>query len=148
MQIALPEPHASYSDAELHDILKSVKTIAVVGLSSNPTRPSREVFEYMLRRGYRMIGVNPGLAGQEILSAPIYGSLADIPTAVDMVDIFRNSALAGAVVDEALELRQKPKVIWMQLNVHDAAAAHRAEAQGLRVIMNRCPKTEYARLFS
>ncbi len=93
-----------------------------------------------------MVGVNPGLAGKEILGAPVYAHLADIPFPVDMIDIFRNSAAAGQVVDEALALSPKPKVIWMQLDVRNDAAAQKAEAQNLKVVMNRCPKIEYLRL--
>jgi len=144
-----PRPNAEVAPcpyALLRDILKSVKTIAVVGLSAHPTRSSREVFEYLKRRGYKMSGVNPGLAGHGVSGAPVYGHLADIPELIDMVDILRNSAQAAAVVDEALALVRKPNVMWMQLGVRDDDAAARAEAHGVRVIMNRCPKIEYARL--
>ena len=138
--------HDAYSDELIRAILHRVKTIAMVGASNNVARPSYFVFKYLLGRGYRMIGVNPGLAGGDILGAPVYARLADIPEAIDMVDIFRNSEAAGAIVDEALALSPLPSVIWMQLTVRNDAAAARAEAQGVQVIMNRCPKIEYGRL--
>jgi predicted CoA-binding protein len=141
-----PKNHDQYSDAFLRDILTAVKTIAVVGVSSNAARPSHTVFGYLQKAGYSMIGVNPGLAGQELLGAPVYASLADIPVAVDMVDIFRNSEAAGAIVDESLALDPLPKVIWMQLTVRNDEAAARAEAAGIKVVMNRCPKIEHGRL--
>jgi len=136
----------TYPDDFLRSILTEVKTIALVGISANPTRPSRTVFEFLQRRGYRMVGVNPALAGKDISGAPIYARLEDIPVPVDMVDIFRNSAAAGGVVDEVLALSPKPKVIWMQLDVRNDAAAQRARVQGLKVVMNRCPKIEIPRL--
>ena len=136
----------TYPDDFLRSILTEVKTIALVGISANPTRPSRYVFEFLQRRGYRMVGVNPALAGKDISGAPIYARLADIPVPIDMVDIFRNSAAAGGVVDEVLALSPRPKVIWMQLDVRNDAAAQRARVQGLKVVMNRCPKIEIPRL--
>ena len=138
--------HDAYDDGTIRDILKSVKTIAMVGASDNPARPSYLVFKYLLERGYRMIPVNPGKAGASFLGQTFVGSLAAITEPVDMIDIFRNSEAAGAVVDEALAMRPLPKVIWMQLTVRNDAAAARAEAQGVTVIMNRCPKIEYGRL--
>jgi predicted CoA-binding protein len=135
-----------YSDEAIRAILHRVKTIAMVGASNNVARPSYFVFKYLLGRGYRMIGVNPGLAGGEILAAPVYARLADVPEPIDMVDIFRNSEAAGAIVDEALALSPLPTVIWMQLTVRNDAAAARARAMGVQVIMNRCPKIEYGRL--
>ncbi|HEV2571866.1 MAG TPA: CoA-binding protein [Beijerinckiaceae bacterium] len=138
--------HDRYDDDYIRTILKSVKTIAMVGASANDARPSYFVFKYLLGRGYRMIAINPGLAGKELLGAPCYASLKDVSEPIDMVDIFRNSAQAGAAVDEALLLDPLPKVIWMQLSVRDDAAAERAEAKGVKVVMNRCPKIEYGRL--
>ena len=138
--------HDSYPDELIRSVLKTAKTIAMVGVSANDSRPSYFAFKYLIGRGYRMIGVNPGLAGQTLLGAPIYASLAEIPEPVDMVDIFRNSAAAGPIVDEALKLDPAPKVIWMQLSVRNDEAAAKAEAKGLTVIMNRCPKIEYGRL--
>lgn len=141
-----PAMRDDYPDDFIRAILTKVQTIAVVGLSAEPTRPSHYVFDYLRQRGYKMVGVNPGLAGKEILGAPVYARLADIPFAIDMVDIFRNSEAAGAVVEEALALVPLPKVIWMQLDVRNDAAAQKAEALHLKVVMNRCPKIEYKRL--
>ena len=138
--------HDSYPDAYIRAILTSVKTIVLVGVSANEARPSYFVFKYLLGRGFRMIGINPGLAGKALLGQPVYASLGDIPVPVDMVDIFRNSEAAGAIVDSALTLSPLPKVIWMQLSVRNDAAAAKAEALGLKVVMNRCPKIEFGRL--
>ena len=138
--------HDSYPDAYVREIMKSVKTIALVGASNNPARPSWIVTKYLIERGYDVIPVNPGLAGQEILGRPVYGRLADIPRPVDMVEIFRNSQAAGPINDEALALDPLPKVIWMQLSVRNGEAAAKAEAKGVQVVMNRCPKIEYGRL--
>lgn len=138
--------HDQYSDALIQDILLRVKRIAMVGASGNPARPSWLVMKYLMSRGYEVIPVNPGLAGGDILGTRVYARLADVPGRIDMVDIFRNSAAAGAVVDEALALPLLPNVIWMQLTVRNDAAAARAEACGVTVIMNRCPKIEYGRL--
>lgn len=136
----------TYLDSFLRDILLHVKTIAMVGASDKETRPSFGVFAYLLARGYHVIGVNPGLAGKRVHGGAFFKSLGDIPEPIDMVDIFRNSEAAGGVVDEALALDPRPKVIWMQLGVHDDAAAGRAQALGVSVVMNRCPKIEYERL--
>jgi predicted CoA-binding protein len=136
----------SYSDAYIRDILTSVKTIAMVGASANSARPSYFVLKYLAARGYAMLPINPGLAGQTLFDLPVYASLAAAPQPIDMVDIFRNSEAAGGVVDEALALPELPKVIWMQLGVRNDEAAARAEARGVKVVMNRCPKIEYGRL--
>ena len=138
--------HERYYDEMIRETLLGVKTIAMVGASANVVRPSYFVLKYLISRGFRLIAINPGLAGGAILGAPVFARLADVPEPIDMVDIFRNSEAAGAVVDEALALVPLPKVIWMQLTVRNDAAAARAEAAGLRVIMNRCPKIEYGRL--
>jgi predicted CoA-binding protein len=138
--------HDSYSDDAVRRILKSVRTIAMVGASNNNARPSYFVLKYLLSRGYRLFPINPGLAGKDILGAPVYSKLADIPEPLDMVEIFRNSAAASGIVDEALTLAPLPKVIWMQLGVRNDKAAARAEARGIEVVMNRCPKIEYGRL--
>ena len=138
--------HDSYPDELIRSVLQNTRTIAMVGASANEVRPSYFVLKYLMSRGYRMFPVNPGLAGKEILGAKVYASLADIPEPIDMVDIFRNSEAADGVVDEALALAPLPRVIWMQLTVRNDAAAARAEAKGLTVIMNRCPKIEYGRL--
>ncbi|MGO4677086.1 CoA-binding protein [Bosea sp. 2YAB26] len=138
--------HEAYEDALIRRILREVKTIALVGASANEARPSWIVTKYLLDRGYDVIPVNPGLAGQTLLGKTVYGSLKEIPIPVDMVEIFRNSEAAGPITDEALALSPLPKVIWMQLSVRNDAAAARADAKGLTVIMNRCPKIEYGRL--
>ena len=128
------------TDPSLRQLLATVRTIAVVGLSANRTRDSHHVAVFLVRRGYDVIGVNSGLAGQTVAGIPVVASLADLPNPVDMVDIFRASEFVGAVVDEALALPQPPRVIWMQLGVIDHAAKVRAEAAGLIVVMNACPK--------
>ena len=140
--------HDSYDDGYIRGILNTVKTIAMVGVSANTSRPSYFAFKYLHERGYRMIPVNPGLAGQELLGRKAYAKLADIPEPVDMVDIFRASQYALPIVQEALALTPRPQVIWMQLGVRNDEAARLAEANGLKVVMNRCPKIEYGRLSS
>ncbi len=138
--------HDAYPDLFLRGILGRVKTIALVGASPHWIRPSYFAMTYLQSKGYRVVPVNPRAAGQEILGEIAYASLADVPFAVDMVQVFRNSAAAGPIVDEALALDQLPKVIWMQLGVRNDDAAARAEAAGLTVVMNRYPKIEWARL--
>ena len=138
--------HDSYPAEYIRGILNSVKVIALVGASSNIVRPSYFVMQYLQDKGYDVIPVNPGLAGQTLLGKLAYASLKDIPRRIDMVDIFRNSEAAGAIVDEALNIDPKPSVIWMQLSVRNDEAAARAEAAGLKVVMNRCPKMEYGKL--
>ncbi len=128
------------ADPSHRQLLSTVRTIAVVGLSANPMRASHEVAVFLVRRGYAVTGVNPGLAGQTVAGIPVVASLSDLPHPVDMVDIFRASKFVGAVVDEALALPQPPRVIWMQLGVIDHAAKARAEAAALAVVMNACPK--------
>ena len=140
--------HDSYPDAYIRGILNTVKTIAMVGLSPKDNRPSYFAFKYLLERGYHMIPVNPGQAGKEILGQKVYAKLADIPEPVDMVDIFRASQYAPGVVKEALALKPRPQVIWMQLGVRNDEAARLAEEAGVKVVMNRCPKIEYGRLSS
>jgi uncharacterized protein len=140
--------HDSYSDSYIRGILNTVKTIAMVGASEKENRPSYFAFKYLLERGYRMIPVNPLKAGDNLLGQRIYAQLADIPEPVDMVDIFRSSRHALSIVQQALALNPRPQVIWMQLGVRNDAAAALAEANGLRVVMNRCPKIEYGRLSS
>jgi uncharacterized protein len=136
--------HDRYPDAFLRDVLTGVRTIAVVGASPRPHRPSHRVMRYLQRQGYRTIPVNPFAAGELILGERCYAALAEIPEAVDMVDIFRRSEFAGAAVDEAIGIGAK--VVWLQLGVIDAAAASRAEAEGLRLVMDRCPAIEIPRL--
>jgi predicted CoA-binding protein len=138
--------HDHYADDAIRDLLRAMRTIAVVGASNNPARPSYLVVKYLKERGYDIVPINPGLVGQEILGLPVFARVADVPRPIDMVEIFRNSEAAGGVTDEALALDPLPKVIWMQLGVRDDAAAARAEARGVTVIMNRCPKIEYGRL--
>jgi predicted CoA-binding protein len=140
--------HDSYADSYIRGILNTVKTIAMVGVSPRENRPSYFAFKYLLERGYRMIPVNPGQAGKELLGQKVYARLADIPEPVDMVDIFRASQFAPGVVDEAIEMKPRPQVIWMQLGVKSAEAAAMAEAAGMKVVMDRCPKIEYGRLSS
>ena len=131
------------TDAEIRDILTSVKTIAVVGWSPKPDRPSHGVAAFLKRQGYRVIPVNPGQAGQEALGETVVATLAEAGP-VDMVDVFRRSEEAGAVADEAVRLGAK--VVWMQLGVVDEAAAERARMAGVQVVMNRCPAIEIPRL--
>ena len=140
--------HDSYPDSYIRGILNTVKSIAMVGASEKENRPSYFALKYLLERGYTMIPVNPGHAGEQILGQPIYARLADIPVPVDMVDIFRASQYALSVVQEALALTPRPQVIWMQLGVRNDEAAALAEANGMKVVMNRCPKIEYGRLSS
>lgn len=140
--------HDSYSDSYIRGILNTVKTIAMVGASEKENRPSYFAFKYLLERGYKMVPVNPGHAGEQMLGQLIYARLADIPDPIDMVDIFRASQYALPIVQEALELRPRPQVIWMQLGVRNDEAAALAEANGMKVVMNRCPKIEYGRLSS
>ena len=136
--------HDHYPDAYIAEILGEVKTIALVGASDKAERPSYRVANFLLEMGYKVIPVNPGKAGQEILGQKVFASLADIDEPVDMVDIFRNSEAAGKVTDEAIKIGAK--VVWMQLDVINEEAAKRAEDAGLKVVMNRCPKIEIPRL--
>ncbi|HUO92860.1 MAG TPA: CoA-binding protein [Rhizomicrobium sp.] len=139
-------PH--YSDELIKSILRSVKTIAMVGASGNAMRPSYFAMKYLLDKGFIVHPVNPGLAGKEILGQKVYASLKEVPGPVDMVDIFRNSDAAPAIVDEALREKDRLelKVVWMQLGVINEAAAQKARDAGLTVVMDRCPKIEYGRL--
>jgi len=138
--------HDGYPDEFIRSILETVKTIAMVGASAKAVRPSHFAMKYLLAKGYRVIPVNPGQAGKEILGQKVHARLADIPIPVDMVDMFRPSAAAPGIVEEALALEPRPKVIWMQLGVRNDEAARRAEQAGLKVVMNRCAKIEYGRL--
>jgi len=140
--------HDSYDDGYIRGILNTVKTIAMVGVSANVSRPSYFAFKYLLERRFHMIPVNPALAGAELLRQKSYAALAEIPEAIDMVDIFRASQFARGIVEEALAMNPRPWVIWMQLGVRNDDAARLAEAIGLKVVMNRCPKIEYGRLSS
>ena len=140
--------HDTYPDDYIRGILNGVKVIAMVGASPSDVRPSYFAFKYLVQRGYDMIPVNPGHVGKTLLGRPFVASLREIGRPLDMVDIFRSSAHIMPVVDEALTLSPLPKVIWMQLGARDDAAAAKAEAAGLKVVMNRCPKIEYGRLSS
>lgn len=140
--------HDSYPDSYIRGILNTVKTIAMVGFSPKENRPSFFVFKYLNERGYRVIPVNPGQAGKTFLDRTCCARLADIPEPIDMVDIFRGPEYAVGIVQEALALSPKPRVIWMQLTVRNDEAARLAEEAGLKVVMNRCPKIEYGRLSS
>ena len=140
--------HDVYDDSYIRSILSNVKSIAMVGASPVNVRPSYFAFKYLVERGYDMIPINPGQVGKSLVGKPFVGSLKDVGRPVDMVDIFRNSDAAATVVDEALSLPVLPKVIWMQLGVRNDAAAAKAEAAGVKIVMNRCPKIEYARLTS
>jgi predicted CoA-binding protein len=140
--------HDAYSDSYLRRILADTKVIAMVGASANWNRPSHFAMKYLQTKGYRVIPVNPGQAGKTILDEPCYASLGAIPEPFDMVDVFRNSEAAGGIVDEAISLMHAKgiRTIWMQLGVRNDAAAERAEAAGLEVVMDRCPKIEFGRL--
>jgi predicted CoA-binding protein len=140
--------HDAYPDSYIRSILNTVKTIAMVGASERENRPSYFAFKYLLERGYHMIPVNPGHAGEMMLGQKIYARLSDIPEPIDMVDIFRASQYALPIVQEALSLNPRPQVIWMQLGIRNDEAAALAEANGMKVVMNRCPKIEYGRLSS
>jgi uncharacterized protein len=140
--------HDDYADSYIRGILNTVKTIAMVGISPKDNRPSYFAFKYLLERGYNMIPVNPGQAGKDILGRKVYAKLTDILEPVDMIDIFRGAQHAGPIVEEALSLAPRPQVIWMQLGVRNDEAASLAEAAGMKVVMNRCPKIEYGRLSS
>jgi len=138
----------SYPDSYIRGILNTVKSIAMVGASEKENRPSYFAFKYLLERGYNMIPINPGHAGEDLLGRRISARLADVTEPIDMVDIFRASRYALPIVEEALALKPRPQVIWMQLGIRNDEAAALAEANGLKVVMNRCPKIEYGRLSS
>lgn len=148
-----PDDRVSYSDDHLRKILSRTRTIAAVGVSTNEVRPSYYVVKYLKTKGFNVVPVNPVYAGETVFGETVIPSLAEIPAErdpIDMVEIFRNSEAAGGVVDDALEtlLDRGLKTIWMQIGVINREAAARAEAKGVDVIMHRCPKIEYARLFS
>jgi predicted CoA-binding protein len=138
--------HDSYSNDYIAGILNTVKSVAIVGASANDVRPSFFVTKYLIDKGFTVFPINPGHAGREILGRMTYAKLADVPEPIDMVDIFRASAAVPPIVEEALALDPLPKVIWMQLTVRHDGAAAKAEAVGIKVVMNRCPKIEYGRL--
>lgn len=138
-----------YDDDLIKRVLKETRTIAMAGASPNWVRPSNFAMKYLLGKGYQVHPINPGHAGKEIWERMTYATLADVPAPIDMLDIFRNSEAAGQLVDEAIKLKDEKQIkfIWMQLGVVNEAAAKRAEAAGMTVIMDRCPKIEYGRLF-
>ncbi len=138
--------HDAYTDSHIRAILQSTKSIAVVGASANQVRPSYFVVKYMIAKGYDVYPVNPGQAGKEICGAMTYASLADIPVAIDMVDIFRAASAVPGIMAEVLQLDPPPKTIWMQLGIRDDDVAAVAKMAGMNVIMNRCPKIEFGRL--
>jgi predicted CoA-binding protein len=140
--------HDNYDDSYIRGILNTVKSIAMVGASEKDNRPSYFAFKYLLERGYNMIPVNPGQAGHVMLGRKVYAKLSDVPEPIDMVDIFRAAQYALPIVQEALALNPRPRVIWMQLGVRNDEAAKLAEDNGLKVVMNRCPKIEYGRISS
>ncbi len=145
---ARPVDHNAYSDDYIRAILASVRTIAMVGASPRWNRPSFFAMKYLQEKGYRVIPVNTRVAGSEILGERVYANLAEIPERIDMVDVFRSSEDAGPIVDEAIDVADDKgiKVVWLQLGVRNDAAAERAEAADLQVVMDRCPKIEYGRL--
>ncbi len=140
--------HDSYNDEYIADILRDAKSIAMIGASANTSRPSYFAMKYLLGKGYRVVPINPGLAGQKILDQDVVPTLADVAGPIEIVDIFRNSEAALEVVRDAVALKDKLgiKVIWMQLGVRNDEAAAEAESAGFKVVMNRCPKIEYGRL--
>ena len=137
----------TYSDPMLRGVLERANRIAVVGVSANPVRPSYFVARYLSLKGFDVVPVNPMDAGQDLFGARVAATLKDIEAPVDMVDIFRRSEAVPGIVDEALEVFPYLQTIWMQIGVEHAQAAEKAEARGVTVIQNRCPKIEYQRLF-
>lgn len=138
--------HDRYSDDYIRSILAGVASVAVVGASTNPARASNIVVRYLVGKKYRVYPVNPTYAGREILGQLTYARLADLPEPVDVVDVFRRPSAVPELVDECLALERRPKAIWMQLGVRDEESARRAEAAGIKVVMDRCMKIEYGRL--
>jgi uncharacterized protein len=140
--------HDSYSDDYITGILGAARSFAFIGASANNNRPSYFAMKYLLSKGYQIVPVNPGLAGQEILGQHVYATLAAVPGPVDVIDVFRNAEAACEIVSEAIAHKERlgSSVLWMQLGVRNDEAAARAEAAGFKVVMNRCPKIEYGRL--
>ncbi len=136
-----------YSDRFLKDILRRTKCVAVVGVSANPVRPSYYVARYLKLKGFRVIPINPALAGQTLFGEPVHADLTALPAKVDMVDIFRRSEFVPEIVDQAMTYIPTLRTVWMQIGVEHKQAAAKAEAAGLDVVQNRCPKIEYQRLF-
>lgn len=138
--------HSSYEENYIKTILSEVKTIALLGASANPARPSNQVLKFLLSAGYIVIPINPGLAGSYIENQKTYASLAEIDASIDMVDIFRNNEAVPAIVEECLQLKPLPKVIWMQIGVENFKSAKQAEDKNIKIVMNRCPKIEIDKL--
>ena len=138
--------HDTYTDDHIRSVLTSVKSIAVLGASPNPARPSHGVTGFLVRKGFDVVAVNPGHAGKIINGATTVASLADLPEPVDMIDVFRASANLPAIANEILALPWRPRFVWTQLGVRDDAVAERLEGQGITVIQNRCPAIEMPRL--
>lgn len=140
----------SYHDPDIARILRTTRNIAVVGASPNPARHSHRVMTFMQHNGYRIIPINPKAAGEEILGEPVVASLADAPEPVDMVDVFRRQEAVPSVVDEVIRLKAEKQIryLWLQLDLYDDAAASRARAAGLEVVMDRCLKIEYGRVLA
>lgn len=138
--------HAAYPRSYIAGILREVRTIAMVGASANEVRPSFFAMKYLLAKGFSVLPVNPGQAGKDILGQRVFASLSEVPVPIDMVDVFRSSDAVPDILDEMLRLEPLPKVLWLQLTVRHDDAARRAEAAGIRVVMDRCPKIEYGRL--
>lgn len=136
---------ANPSDATILDLLASVRTIAVVGASANPARPSHDVTAWLAGRGYEVVAVNPGHAGGTIAGVPCFASLADVPHPIDMVDVFRRSDAVPGIVDEVLAMAPQPMALWLQLGVVHEDAATRARTAGIIVVQDRCPKIELMR---
>ncbi len=138
--------HDQYSDAYVRRILQSAKSIAIVGASGNEVRPSFFVAKYLAAKNYKTFPINPGRAGKEIAGSMTYASLADLPTPVDIVDVFRRTDALPGVVSQIMSMPELPKVVWLQLGIRDDAIAEALEMAGINVVQNRCPKIEYARL--
>lgn len=138
--------HDAYDDDYIRRVLKDVKTIALLGASPNPVRPSHRVMNFLLSKGYSVFPVNPGQEGKEILGRKVYARLADIPEPIDMVDVFRAAEFFPAIVDEVILMSPRPRIVWGQLSVRHDDAAAKAEAYGVEVVMDRCPAIEYPRL--
>ncbi|MBB5751151.1 CoA-binding protein [Prosthecomicrobium pneumaticum] len=138
--------HDHYDAAYLRAILTETRSIAVIGASANPSRPVHGVMAYLIRSGYAVTPINPGLAGQAIHGRTVVGRLADLAEPVDMIDVFRNSDAIAALADEILALPWRPKTVWLQLGIRNDAAAERLEAAGIQVVMDRCPAIERPRL--
>ena len=145
MQDSLIINHDNYSDRYIRDILRSVRNIAMVGASINWKRPSNFVMKYLIQKGYRVIPVNKNVAGEQIYNEPVYPFLSAVKETVDIVDMFRPVKEAPQLVEDAIKLGAK--VFWMQFELRNDKAAKIAEDAGMKVVMNRCPKIEYARLF-